>query len=120
MAREYGRNQRIAGQLQRELAVLIQREAEGELGMITVSAVDVSPDLKNARVYFTALNLSAEQDVLERELNARAGFFRHQLARILPLKLMPTLRFVFDQSIARANHLNALLDSVAGGNASEQ
>ena len=56
MPREYGRNRRVADLVQRELAVCIQREmSDTALKFITVSDVDVSPDLVNARVYVTSL-----------------------------------------------------------------
>lgn len=112
MARDYGRNERVADQVQRELAVMVQREVGQNLGMITLSAVDVSPDLKNAKVYFTCLQETDDYSVIERELNDMAGHFRHQLAQLLPLKVMPKLKFVFDESIARANRLSSLIDSV--------
>ncbi|MGI9228293.1 MAG: 30S ribosome-binding factor RbfA [Gammaproteobacteria bacterium] len=114
MAREYGRNQRVADQVQRELAVVIQRELTQELGMITLSATDVSPDMKNAKVYFTFLQQTKELDAvaLQARLNDMAGHFRHHLAKTLPLKMVPRLTFIYDESIERANRLNALLDSV--------
>ena len=63
MPREFGRNQRVAGFIKQELATLIQRAFPlNDYGMITVTEVDVSPDLKNAKIYVTTLGdkLSAE------------------------------------------------------------
>ena len=114
MSKEYGRNRRVADQVQRELAVAIQREmSDTPLKFITVSNVDVSPDLKNARVFVTSLTDSdAEKQSIIGELNGRAGHFRHLLAKKLTLRSVPRLNFVFDYSIERGSRLSALIDSV--------
>lgn len=113
MPKEYGRNRRVADLLQRELAVLIQREStDTRLGMITVSTVDVSPDLKNAKVYITSLAAELDNQEVAAELNERAAHFRHELAKNLVLRGVPKLLFVFDTSIERGSHLSALIESV--------
>lgn len=112
MAGEYSRNQRVAELVRRELALLIQREAPtAELGLITLSHVDLSPDLKNARVYFTCLESALTEEAAADLLNERAGRFRRLLAKALPLRVAPALRFLFDRSIAQADRLSVLIDS---------
>lgn len=111
MPRPYGRNQRVADQVRRELAPLIQREDSlRKTGLITISFVDVSPDLKNARVYFTCLDSRLSEEALAGLLNEKAGHFRRRLARSLPLRVAPRLAFFFDHSIGRANHLERLIE----------
>ncbi len=111
MPRRYGRNQRVADQVRRELAPLIQREDEfRKTGLITISFVDVSSDLKNARVYFTCLDSALSEEALAGLLNEKAGHFRHQLARSLPLRVAPRLAFFFDHSIGRASRLVHLIE----------
>lgn len=113
MPREFSRSRRIADQIQRELAVLIQRELDrGRVGLITLSAADVSPDLTQAKIYFTSLDASLDERDLTKELNRLAGHFRHSLARCLRLRSMPTLKFVFDRSVERGNRLSSLIDSL--------
>lgn len=112
MAGEYSRNQRVAELVRRELALLIQREAPvADLGLVTVSHVDLSPDLKNARVYFTCLESALTEEAVADLLNERAGRFRRLLAKALPLRVAPSLRFLFDRSIAQADRLSVLIDS---------
>lgn len=112
MAGEYSRNQRVAELVRRELALLIQREAPvADLGLVTVSHVDLSPDLKNARVYFTCLESALTEEAVADLLNERAGRFRRLLAKALPLRVAPALRFLFDRSIAQADRLSVLIDS---------
>lgn len=113
MPKEFSRMRRINELLQHELAILIQRELQDpKLGMITVAAVDVSPDLKTAKVYITTL---AEQhshaEVIE-ALNTLAGEFRHALSQNVKLRTVPKLQFVYDDSIEAGNRLAALIESV--------
>lgn len=111
--KEFSRTQRVGEQIQRELADIIRREInEPGLGMITVSAVSVSPDLKYARVYVTVLgnNEGVEQTV--QHLNKMARRLRHYLSQRLTIRTTPSLRFVYDSSIEYGNSLSALIDSL--------
>ena len=113
MSKEFGRNRRVADLIQRELATLIQREMESRrFGLITVSIVNVSPDLLNAKVFVTSLGDDAGKDDMVDALNERAGHFRHELAKNSPLRTTPKLNFVFDSSIEHGTRLSALIDSV--------
>lgn len=110
MPREYARSQRVADLLQREIAVLLQKEtALREAGLITVSFVNVSPDLRNADIYFTCLQPSCSEENIVSLLNERAGHMRHLLAQVLPLRGVPHLTFRFDQTLNRANRLTELI-----------
>jgi len=113
MAKEFSRSRRVADLIQRELAVLIQRDIQDHaLGMVTVSTVDVSPDLKNAKVFFTCIgNTVAVEDVFIR-LNEHIGQFRHELSKSLILRSVPKLKFAYDYSLDRANKLTSLIDSL--------
>ncbi|MGH8244848.1 MAG: 30S ribosome-binding factor RbfA [Gammaproteobacteria bacterium] len=113
MPREFSRSRRVADLIQRELAVLIQRELDRDrVGLITLSAAEVSPDLSQAKIYFTSLDASLDEGDLTKELNRMSGHFRHGLARCLRLKSMPALKFVFDRSIERGSRLSSLIDSL--------
>ncbi|MEJ2761275.1 MAG: 30S ribosome-binding factor RbfA [Gammaproteobacteria bacterium] len=114
MPREYGRNRRVADLVQRELAVCIQREmSDTPLKFVTVSGVDVSPDLKNARVYVTSLEDNLDKDRVVADLNERAGHYRHHLSKKLSLRSVPRLTFVFDYSVERGRRLTDLIDAVS-------
>ncbi len=113
MPREYHRNQRVADLLQREIARLLQKEtAFREAGLITVSFVDVSPDLRNASVYFTCLGPTCSEEALTDLLNERARHIRRLLGQSLALRAVPQLVFRFDQTLNRANRLTELIDRV--------
>jgi ribosome-binding factor A len=114
MPREYGRNKRVADLVQRELADMIPREeTDTGIALLTVSYVDVSPDLSFARVYVTCMDSSKSRDEVVDTLNEFAGHFRHQLSKKLALRIVPRLKFVYDESIERGVHLNALIDSLS-------
>jgi ribosome-binding factor A len=113
MPREYGRNKRVADLVQRELAGIIQREkTDTGIELMTVSYVDVSPDLKNAKIYFTSMDVGRTREDITDTLNLFAGHFRHLLAQKLSMRVVPKLKFIYDESIERGTHLNALLDSL--------
>lgn len=114
MPREFGRNQRIAHFIREELATLIQREMPlNEYGMITLTDVDVSPDLKNATVLFTVFGDHYPAEQMQISLNELAGHFRHELSALMTSKGVPSLKFKYDESIARAQRLDDLIDSVS-------
>ena len=114
MAQEYSRTQRVADQIQRELAALIQREVKDpRVGMATVSAVEVSRDLSHAKVFVTVLNGGEDQQEITesvKALNNASGFLRRQLGQRMKLRIFPTLRFHFDDSLSRGNYLSNLID----------
>jgi ribosome-binding factor A len=104
-----GRNLRLADQIQKDLAGLIQREIDvARAGLITLSGVELSPDYAHAKVYFTVLG--AEPDVAAGLLNEKAGWLHSQLYRMLHIHTVPTLRFVHDQQVARGIEMSQLID----------
>ncbi|SDG30847.1 ribosome-binding factor A [Onishia taeanensis] len=111
--REFKRTDRVADQLQQELAVLIQREVKDpRLGMITVSGVTVSRDLGYADVYVTLLGENDAERVKDnlKVLKRAAGFLRSQIARRIKLRHVPELRFHYDESVVRGQQLSSLIE----------
>ena len=110
MAREFKRTDRLGSQLQRELAQLVRDELKDRrLGLVTIQEVRVTRDLAHAKVYFTCMgaDAAATAKLLNRNL---AGFLRHELSRRVRTRSMPQLHFVYDESIARGEHLEALIE----------
>lgn len=111
MSEEFPRARRVGELLQRELAQLIQEELnDPRVGLVTVSHVEVSPDLRQAKVYVTIL--AEEKNIQEqlKILNKAAGFLQHGLSQRVKLRSIPRLRFVYDDSIERGRHLSALIE----------
>lgn len=110
----YRRADRVGEQIQRELSQLLLREAKDpRLAQVTITAVEVSPDLKHARVFFAGVP-AAERAAALAGLTRATGFLRGQLGRNLRLRYAPELSFVADDSIDRSLRISALLKEVAG------
>lgn len=111
MKRSSGRPQRLGDQIQRELSDLLAREVrDPRVGMVTITSVDVSPDISHAKVFFTIL----EKDKLEDTaggLRRAAGFLRSRLAKRIKLYTTPELRFEYDESVERGDRLSRLIDA---------
>jgi ribosome-binding factor A len=106
-----GRPQKLGDLIQRELSDLVQRELrDPRVGMITITSVDVSPDLSHAKVFFTVLQKEHLEDA-STGLRRAAGFLRSQLAKRIKLYTTPELRFVYDESVERGDRLSRLIDS---------
>ena len=115
MARQSGRAQKVADQVQRELSEILRRELrDPRIGMITLTAVEVSPDCAYATVFFTCLD-RAHADEAVVGLRRAAGFLRTQLGKRLRLYTTPELRFSYDETIERAAHVSQLIDDALGG-----
>ena len=98
--------------IQRELSELLRQDVrDPRVGMVTLTSVDVSPDLSHAKVFFTLLEKSKKDDTI-RGLQRAAGFLRSQLAHRMKMYTTPELRFVYDESVERGDHLSRLIDSV--------
>jgi ribosome-binding factor A len=107
-----GRPRKVADLIQRELSELIRLEVrDPRVGMLTITSVDVSPDLSHAKVFFTILNKEHLAETLQ-GLQRAAGFLRSQLAHRMKLYTTPELRFAYDESVERGDHLSRLIDSV--------
>mgnify|MGYP000114937148 CR=1 FL=1 len=114
MAREFKRTDRVAEQLQRELAQIIQLEVKDpRVGMVTVCAVDLSRDLHYATVYVTFMGIDetveATQSAVD-TLNEAAGFIRIQIGKRMRMRAVPHVKFLFDESIARGRDLSSLIE----------
>ncbi len=98
---------RVADQIQRDLSELIRELKDPRVGMVTVSAVEVSPDYAHAQVHFTVL-VGEPQDC-QAALNEAAGWLRNGLFKRLQIHTVPTLHFHYDRSTERAADLSALI-----------
>lgn len=105
------RNTRLADQIQKDLAALIQRELDmAKVGLITLAGVDLSADYAHAKIYFTVLG--AEPEVASAALNEKAGWLHSQLFKLLHIHTVPTLKFIHDDQLTRGLELSRLIDEV--------
>lgn len=107
------RPDRVADQLRSELALLLSRDVHDPgLGFVTLTRVQVSPDLQQARVMFTALGDDQARTASTRALERAAPFLRRQIGARLRLKRTPELRFIYDDSIAGQDRIEQLLNDL--------
>jgi len=111
------RTARIAGELLAELASLLRQEVtDPRVGLITLTRIDVAPDLSHALVFWSALDLDDAPDRVEEcqaGLDSAAQFLRRCAAGKLPLRRMPELRFRYDPSLVLGSRTLSILREVA-------
>ena len=99
---------RVADQIQRDLTELIARELKDpRVGMVTIQAVEVTPDYAHAKVFFSLL--VGDPVACQEGLNQAAGFLRSGLFKRLHIHTVPTLHFQFDRTTEKAADMNALI-----------
>ena len=121
MPREFNRSDRVGAQIQREMAEILRVNVrDPELGMVTLSEVELSRDLAVAKLYVSFLGAKIPTDQCVKRLNLRVAEFRHALGRLIRMRVLPELRFVFDDSIERGVHMDNLLRQLGEGDASAE
>ncbi|MBT8133450.1 MAG: 30S ribosome-binding factor RbfA [Gammaproteobacteria bacterium] len=109
MPREFSRSQRMAEQLRRELAEIVQDEIKDpRLGFISFTEVRMSRDLSHAVIYCSVLNSEQLNESIE-ILNSAAGFIRKSIGRRIRARIVPTLKFVADESVIRGAAMDELI-----------
>jgi len=108
---------RVADQIQRDVAELIRELKDPRIGMVTIHAVEVTPDYAHAKVFFSLL--VGDPHECEAALNEAAGFLRNSLFKRLQIHTVPTLHFVFDRTTERAAELNLLINQANATRARE-
>ena len=118
------RTERIAEQIRSELARLLREElTDPRVGLVTITRLDVSPDLRNARVYWSPLEPVREGAEVDEAkiaetndgLSSAAGFLRSRLAAVLPTKRVPALEFCYDPSLALGSETLELIRGLSDG-----
>lgn len=118
MAKDFARSDRVAEQMRRELADLLQFEVKDpRVGMVTVTEVEVTGDMAHAKIYYSA---AVHDDAkaaagLQQGLEKAAGFLRSQLSKRMLLRTVPQLHFVYDASIDRGMKISRLIDEALSG-----
>ena len=111
MPKDYSRAQRIAEQIQREMAELIRLELKDpRVGLVTITGVEVTQDYEHAKVFFTLLGEPQQAVDSLAGLQRASGFLRSQLSRRMQLRIIPQLHFIYDESVERGIHLSKLID----------
>jgi ribosome-binding factor A len=113
MAKDNPRAKRLGEQIQRELTELLRRDVKDErIGNVTITAVNVTGDLRTARVYYLVFGKDGPDPKVQQGLTSAAGFLRNALSKSLMIRYTPTLSFELDTSIEHGVRLTQLIDSL--------
>ncbi len=109
MPSDFPRSRRVAEQLRQELADILWRDVrDPRVKGVTLTAVEMTSDLEHAKVWFTRLT-GEPKDVIK-GLQSATGYLRREIGRRMRLRLVPSLDFIYDQSVERGAHLSQLID----------
>ena len=107
------RQRRVSELIHRKISSLLQSKMrDPRLSLVTVTAVETSPDLRHAHVYISAMGTEAERREALKGLVHAAGFLRHELGAHLPLRYVPELTFHLDESLERGARVIQLLQEI--------
>ncbi len=111
------RKQRVANQIRFEIADLLERRTEDpRLRGLSITGVEISPDLRQAFIYVSALSGKEGSQAALAGLKHASGFFRHELAARLDLRVVPQLIFRWDASLETGERISHILDELAKSN----
>lgn len=112
------RSNRVADQIQRDVAELIRDLKDPRIGMLTINSVEVTPDYAHAKVFFSLLIGNPQE--CEEGLNEAAGYIRNGLFKRLQIHTVPTLHFHFDRTTERAAEMSALINRAVASQAKDE
>ena len=111
MPKDFSRTQRLGEQIRRELSLLVQNEVKDpRVAMVSFTAIKLSRDLSYATVYCTVMNKEDKTETIK-ALNNAAGFLRKKLAAEISARIVPALKFIYDESLERGTHLTELINA---------
>ena len=109
--KNYSRASRVAEQIRRELAELIQLELKDpRVSLVTLTDVEISPDYTHAKVFYTSLAGSDHLAEIAEGLLRASSFLRRELGKRISIHHLPELHFVYDTSVERGTYLSHLID----------
>jgi ribosome-binding factor A len=107
------RPDRVADQIRAEVSVMLAREVHDPgIGFMTITRVQVSPDLQLARIYYTTLGSDEERKATTKALHRATPFLRRQIGQRLKLRRVPVLEFFFDKSVENQARVEQLLHEI--------
>ncbi len=110
---QYKRSSRVGEELKREISDIIQNNLKDpRLGFVTVTAVEVSDDLRQAKVFYTVFGQNREKKGSQIALNRAAGFIQQEIGKRIRLKFIPQLSFHYDSSVEYGARIDELLNQI--------
>ncbi len=105
------RPQRLALEIQHEISMMLHKDIKDRrIGFVTITGVEMSPDLRHAKVYVSAMGNDAQKKASLDALNHAAGWIRHEIGQRIRMKFLPEITFRADSSLEYGEHIDQLLD----------
>jgi ribosome-binding factor A len=118
MPKDFSRTQRVGEQIRRELAELIRNETDAPaMAMVSITDVDVTRDFAYAKVYVTLLGEPGAREQVINKLNKMAPAFRRELGRHLRMRSIPSLTFIYDETVEHGARLSELITKTVAADA---
>lgn len=109
----YQRKERVGDLLKREVSLIIQRELKDPgIGFVTITGVDLSPDLKNAKIFYSVLGDENSKRESASALKRASGFIQHEIGKRLKLRYTPEIFFQFDMSVEYGARIEGLIQKI--------
>jgi ribosome-binding factor A len=107
------RPERVADQIRKELSILIAREVQDPgIGFLTVTRVKVTPDLQQARIFYTIIGDEKARKETARALGRALPFLRRQVGQRLRLRHVPELQFMYDETIEQQDRVEKIIQDI--------
>ena len=110
---DYKRADRVSDLLREEIAGMLLREVKDpRIGFVTITDVEVSDDLRSAKVFFSMVGSEKELDRATKGLNSASGFIKRKLGKRLKMRYIPDIVFKFDRSLEYGSHIDSILNDL--------
>lgn len=118
---EFQRSRRLGEQIHKEISsLLVKGVKDPRIGFVTITAVEMTPDLHLARIFYTVMGSQEEIHAAEAGLKKAVPFFRRELGRRMRTRYVPDLLFVYDSSLDYGNRIEALINQVKADQIGDQ
>lgn len=107
------RLEKVQEELRHQISLIVQQELKDpRIGFVTITRVEVTPDLKTAKVYFTRLGPKESFEDTVNGLNRSAGFVRKLIGERMRIKFTPQINFIYDDSLKRQDRIDEIIDKI--------
>jgi len=107
---QYKRKDRVGDQLRKEVSQIIQKELKDPgIGFVTITDVELSDDLKNAKIFFSVLGDEQKKQDSSQALDRAVSFIQREIGRKMRLKYTPRIKFIYDHSLERGARIERAL-----------
>ena len=112
----YNRSERVAEEIRKEVATMLFGEIhDPRIGFVTITKVQVSKDLRHAKVYFSIIGSDEEKEKTMEGLQSSSGYMRREIGKRLKLRYFPELTFKFDDSLEYASRIEKIIKEIKSG-----